>query len=202
MERSLKVELFFDTETSDKIDFKSNITYKSENFPWIVQLGAVLAEDGIAYAELNVIIKSDGRTIAAEAERVHNISIEKADLYGISEKAVAKIFIDLCSNAKTLIAHNMNFDSLMIAGLLYRCQDITCSEKLMLNKPKYCTMLNTTDLCKLKNPYGYRGYKWPKLQELHVHLFGEEFKGAHDAMFDIKATMKCYYKLKENGWIK
>ena len=193
------MELFFDTETSDKFDFK-NPNYKSRNFPWCVQLGTVLAENGIAYAELNVIIAAGNRTIAESAEAVHYITAEQANIYGVDEKLVAKIFLAFYKIADKLVCHNFQFDSTIIAGLLYRQGFELDAINLLYSKPYFCTMLGATDFCKLPGKWGK--YKWPKLQELHKHLFGMDFIGAHDAMFDIKATMKCFYELKAIGWIK
>jgi len=190
------MELFFDTETSDKFNFK-NPDHEAENFPWVVQLGAILAEDGIAYAEYNVIVKPDGRTIEPGAQKVHNISVERAEQVGINENSVAETFNQLVKNADLVVAHNMNFDLTIMRGLYHR---VDLDEVNLMDSNKYCTMLGTTLLCKLKGRFGK--FKWPKLQELHKHLFGENFVGAHDAAFDIKATMKCFYELKRTGWIK
>jgi len=48
---------------------------------------------------------------------------------------------------------------------------------------------------------GYYGYKWPKLSELHYHLFGEDFEGAHNSKNDVAATSKCFFELKKRGVI-
>ena len=56
----------------------------------------------------------------------------------------------------------------------------------------------STDYCKLRGPYGY---KWPKLSELHIKLFGEDFKEAHNASVDINATAKCFWKMRKIGLI-
>lgn len=192
------MELFFDTETSDKLNFKNPPHLASPDFPWIVQLGAILAEKGIVYGELNIVIRAAGRTIAPGAQEVHNISVETADRTGVTESTAARMFLELLACADKYICHNVAFDSWMIRGLLTR------SAKRFLSdfdaKPSYCTMLSTTGLCRLPGPYGF---KWPKLIELHKHLFeGEGFVGAHDAMFDVRATMKCYYELVKIGWVK
>ena len=192
------MELFFDTETSDKFNFKDP-NYKHKDFPWCVQLAAVLAEEGIAYAEINLLVKPDSRTISDGAARVHQITTEEAKKYGVPEYDVANVFYSLCKNADSLVAHNYQFDSVIMAGVLYRNGMGTHAQDLINGYRRYCTMLETTDLCKLPGPYGN---KWPKLQELHTFLFNEPFIGAHDAMFDIKATMKCYYELKKRGHIK
>lgn len=197
------MELFFDTETSGTFNYKAP-TYWSEDFPWCVQLGAVLAEDGIAYAEINVLIRADGRKISDDAARTHQITTEESERLGVKEDIAARVFVELWENADLLVAHNYSFDSYILAGIFHR-QDMKLSAESIIapanmgGAQAYCTMLETVDLCKLPGKYGF---KWPKLQELHEFLFGEKFTGAHDAMFDIRATMKCFYKLKEDGWIK
>ena len=193
------MELFFDTETSGLFNFK-NPDYTASDFPWVVQLGAVLAEDGVAYAELNVIVKPGDRTIEPGAQKVHNISVELADEVGINETTMAKAFLELILNADLLVAHNMSFDSTIMLGVFQRQLELIEGIEILKDANKLCTMKSTTNLCRLPGRYGK--FKWPKLQELHNHLFGENFVGAHDAMFDIKATMKCFYELKRIGWIK
>ncbi len=193
------MELFFDTETSGVFDFKKP-NHRTKDFPWVVQLGVILAEEGISYAEFNIIVKPEGRTITEGAQNVHNISVELADRSGIYEPTVARTFAELIHQADTLVCHNWQFDSRIILGLFWRTKSIFCSEKLITESNNYCTMKNTTNLCRLPGRFG--NYKWPKLQELHEFLFGEKFIGAHDAMFDIKATMKCYYELVKRGWVK
>ena len=192
------MELFFDTETSDKFNFKT-ASYKDSDFPWLVQLGAVLAENGIAYAEINVIILPDGRTIAEGAQRVHNISVETAEKVGFPEDLVMENFITLANHAEVLVAHNYQFDSQIIAALLYRNDELKFARKILFDSKHFCTMKETTDICKLPGKYGW---KWPKLSELYWFLFQEKMVGAHDAMFDIKATMRCYYELKERELVK
>ncbi len=65
-------------------------------------------------------------------------------------------------------------------------------------KKKLCTMKSSTDYCRLPGPYGY---KWPKLSELHIKLFGENFEEAHDASVDINATEKCFWEMRKKGII-
>ena len=192
------MELFFDTETSDRFNFKTD-HYYDKDFPWMVQLGAVLAEEGIAYAELNLIIRPNGRTVSDGAAAVHNISIETAQKVGLSEDHVCWLLLELINHADTLVAHNYQFDSQILAAMLFRNGHDDMAAELVKGKKSFCTMQRTTNLCRLPGPYGF---KWPKLVELHQFLFNEGFVGAHDAMFDIKATMKCYYELKRKGHIK
>jgi DNA polymerase III epsilon subunit-like protein len=58
-----------------------------------------------------------------------------------------------------------------------------------------CPMKLSTDICKLPNPRG--GYKWPKVEEAHLHFFGdvgyiEKHRGADDAYFEAEIVHKLY----------
>lgn len=58
-----------------------------------------------------------------------------------------------------------------------------------------CPMKLSTDICKLPNPRG--GYKWPKVEEAHLHFFGdvgyvEKHRGADDAYFEAEIVYKLY----------
>jgi DNA polymerase III epsilon subunit-like protein len=70
-------------------------------------------------------------------------------------------------------------------------------EKAM-NMTRYCTMMNSIELCAIKttgkNKKGetYEYNKWPRLDELHAHLFGFVPDGLHDALVDVEACLKCY----------
>lgn len=58
-----------------------------------------------------------------------------------------------------------------------------------------CPMKLSTDICKLPSPRG--GYKWPKVEEAHLHFFGdvgyvEQHRGADDAFFEAEIVFKLY----------
>ena len=50
-------------------------------------------------------------------------------------------------------------------------------------------MKQSVDFCQL--PGRGFGFKYPKLNELYKKIHGEHFSGAHDAMIDVEATLKC-----------
>jgi DNA polymerase III epsilon subunit-like protein len=55
-------------------------------------------------------------------------------------------------------------------------------------------MKNSTQYCRINGRYGE--YKWPTLSELHKKLFGYDFEKAHNALADIEATAKCFWKMR------
>jgi DNA polymerase III epsilon subunit-like protein len=60
----------------------------------------------------------------------------------------------------------------------------------------YCTMKETTNICKLPGNYGK--FKWPKLTEAHQHFFGIPVEGAHDAMTDVRACKRIFFEIKKH----
>jgi len=191
------MELFFDTETSGLYKFKLPPTDPSQ--PWVVQFGAILSDRNFIYHEVNLVIKADGRSIEPGAEQIHCISAEISENIGLPEYTVCSLFMVLVEMANTLVCHNFDFDSGLMQALAHRVEQSHNVEyedwlKVRLKGSSfYCTMKSSTELCKLPGRYGF--YKWPKLQELHKFLFGEEFEDAHDALADVRATRRCYYEM-------
>ena len=190
------MELFFDTETSGLYKFK--LPYSDPSQPWVVQFGAILSDKNFIYHELNLIVKANGRSIEPGAEQVHCISVEISNKVGLPEYTVCSMFMVLVEMADTLVCHNFDFDAKLMQALANRVEedhDVIYEDWLkarLQGSGSYCTMKSSTDLCKLPGKYGY---KWPKLQELHKYLFGEEFVDAHDALADVRATRRCYYEM-------
>ncbi|HUV84631.1 MAG TPA: 3'-5' exonuclease [Methanosarcinales archaeon] len=183
------MELFFDTETSGKADFKAN--YKSKQ-PWIVQLAMILSTKDSILAEVSLIIHSDGRYIEKGALEVHGINTNTTDNCGVSQKTACFVFLELLLNCNTIVCHNVPFDRLLVAHMLHN-SGFSSEADYLMGTDSYCTMDMGANICKLP---GYRGkYKWPKLDELYMHLFNNSFAGAHDALVDVKATRKCYYEM-------
>jgi DNA polymerase III epsilon subunit-like protein len=136
------------------------------------------------------IIKPLGFKIPIEASKVHGITTEYALENGVSIEEVLLNFEKHCEKSKYLIAHNINFDSKVTGSEFLRILSRNPISKL----EKMCTMESSTNFCKIPGNYGY---KWPKLSELHVKLFGIDFEGAHDALADIEATAKCFWEMKK-----
>lgn len=82
----------------------------------------------------------------------------------------------------------------------------------------FCTMMNSINICNIIKESKNRGRlmadewinleefdgfvvkkrmhkKWPKLSELHFHLFGTIPQNLHNSMVDTEACLKCYVKM-------
>lgn len=188
--------LFFDTETSDFI--KKSLPANDPEQAWTVQIGAILATQEAELDQMNVIIKANGRSMNYYAQEVHGITVERADLEGIEELAAAEQFGKLLRQADLVVCHNFAFDWGYVYQMMERNLDGLSDEArsaFYLDLPNHCTMKDkaVVKLCGLRNKAGKP--KWPKLIELHEHLFGTGFDGAHDAYADITATKRCFFEL-------
>ena len=185
--------LFFDTETTGlPKDWRAPLT-ALDNWPRLVQLAWIVTDENAKeLSGENLIIKPEGFTIPIEASNVHGISTERAMVDGIRLRTALDKFKDALDNTKVTVAHNISFDE-KIMGAEFLRKDM---ESKLFDNPKVCTMHKSTNFCKIDSA---RGYKWPKLMELHVKLFDEEFDGAHDALADVKACARCFFELKNRG---
>jgi DNA polymerase III epsilon subunit-like protein len=178
------VYLFFDTETT------------GIESPRIVQIAwAVTDENGNELRTQSFIVRPVGFEIPASATRIHGITTEVALRSGIEIASALEAFAKDAIDAKVIVAHNVLFDEGVVSGEFIRAGR---HETPLAGKISYCTMQSSTDFCKIK---GRRGYKWPRLEELHILLFGDTFESAHSALADVRACAKCFFELKRRGII-
>lgn len=140
------------------------------------------------------IICPDGYTIPDDAVRIHGITTQQALEEGRDLAAVVNEFMADFDRATFIVGHNIDFDKKILGAELIRLH----RPDVMNSKRTYCTMQAGTDFCRIPGKYGY---KWPKLQELYIKLFGHDFDGAHNAMSDIEATQECFWELRRRSQI-
>jgi DNA polymerase-3 subunit epsilon len=188
------MRLLFDTETTGLFDYKAD--RKTLLAPRIVQLAAILVDDDYReVASISTLIKPEGYEIPKEMTDIHGITTEQATKCGIPMKTALSAFKALHRAADETIGHNVEFDQTLIeietrinygADFEWNWGQTFCTKKAM------------TEHCKL--PGGFNGeYKWPNLKQAFVHATGEMFDGAHNAMNDIRATLRVYRWLKDGA---
>jgi DNA polymerase III epsilon subunit-like protein len=150
------------------------------------------------------ILISDDVAITEKITSINGITREKCATGIPMMDALWAMYADYLQ-CHRIIAHNIDFDSRMIQVELERHRAPVELRKLMnagfekaMNMSRYCTMMNSIELCAIKttgtNKKGetYEYNKWPRLDELHAHLFGFVPDGLHDALVDVEACLKCY----------
>lgn len=187
--------LFFDTETTGlPLDYRAPLT-DTANWPRVVQLAwALFAPDGEELASQCDLIRPDGWMVPPAM--IHGISHAQAVAAGRPLRAALAEFSAAAQQASTLVAHNFEFDRAILGAEYARL----AQPDPIPARRAVCTMRATTNYCAIPSPTG-RGYKWPKLVELHRAVFQEDFDDAHDALADVRATARCYWALRRQGVI-
>lgn len=192
------MKLFFDTETTGFP--KKDLPLNHPSQPHIVQLAAILvSEDKKEVCTLNTIIDNGYITIPEEATKVHGITTGFAKKNGVEAYGALSLLNYMMLKADEIIGHNIDFDMLMYNIAINKIGRYEFKEwDLIKYPPLYCTMKSSTNIVGI--PHNHAGQnKWPKLTEAYKFAFGEDFDNAHNAMADVRATMRLYYWLKEQG---
>jgi len=183
--------LFFDTETTGlPKNYNAPVT-DLDNWPRLVQIAWMSYDkNGNMLSEATHIIKPNGFEIPEQASNIHGVTTAKAISEGLALEEVLSIFIAVMKKCQYLVAHNMSYDIKIIEAEFLR----TTLANDLKDKHTICTKELATEFCAIDGPYGY---KWPKLSELHIKLFGTDFEDAHDALVDVRATAKCFWEMKK-----
>lgn len=180
--------LFFDTETTGvPIDYHATMT-DLDNWPRVIQIAwQVVDKNGEVLSKKEYLIKPDGWEVpTGKFWKDNGFDTATNEAKGVPMEDVLDEFLSDYNQCDYLVAHNIRFDYNVLG-----CELIRYKKKARVRLDKICTMLQTQDFVNIG--------KWPKLQELHVKLFGEEFDDAHDANADVTATVKCFFELKKKG---
>lgn len=197
--------LFFDIESNGlPKNFKSPMT-EVDNWPRVIQLAFMLCnEKGEILSQKEYLITPDCWEIPTEPFWIeHGFNTAKSKKEGVPLRQALVEFLADLEQSEYLIAHNMDFDKNVLGAELLRYE--------MKGKKvtKICTMATTVDFCAI--PFGgerawlskkEKKYKWAKLSELHVKLFGRDFDAAHSAGGDVAALKNCFFELVRLGVIK
>src|SRR5687767_2890931 len=175
--------LYLDTETCGLPPKNSHWENDYELFPNVLSIAWKYKEKENYY-----LIYQDGNKVPKEATAIHGITTKMAN---DKKKTVSFVFaIDLllkdAYKADKIVGHNIYFDISMIkADILKR--KLTCIPEFIeaFDKSK---RIDTMRMC--TRLFG----KWPKLTELHEHLFNSTFN-AHNSLDDVRATERCHQKL-------
>lgn len=188
--------VFIDTETTGLPRNWNAPVGDLENWPRLVQVAWALYDArNRNLGTSSYIVKPQGFRIPANVERIHGISTAKALAEGKPVKIVLEALTAAIQEAEVVVAHNLRFDENVIGAEFLR-QGL---EIPFPGKRRICTMIETTDFCRLPGP---RGHKWPTLAELHAALFGQDFPESHDAEADVIACAKCFFELKKRRVLK
>ncbi len=187
----MKTILAIDTETTGLPNDPHGEIHDVANWPRIVQLGWVLArEDGRVLRSRCSLIQPDGWRATLEAHNVHNFNSVDCREHGLPIATELKELHRAAREADVVVAHSMAFDYPVIL-----CESIRLGSYTRLaNCHRECTKLIGCELLEVPGPN--EGERGVKLGDLHEFLFGRRFDGAHGAMADAMACLRCYLEMK------
>ena len=192
--------LVFDTETTGLIPKNPK---NLADWPHIVQLSCLfinLDKLDEMYVD-NYIIKTSVQ-IPKETSDIHGITNEISKEKGINIRDALLRFVYFLEEADVIVAHNLSFDRKIIEKEFERMDYPNCFNIKEHNI--YDTMKEGKELCNLVriSKRGFKYVKFPKLTELYDLLFKVEsdcieYTNAHNAIFDVIMTLRCYLKMND-----
>ncbi len=185
------ISLIFDTETTGLPLWDSELDDPGQ--PGIVELAFELYCHERKEVMASFVSLIDCRLpIPDEAVKVHGITDDLLNRYGMPVELALQIFSDVIQRADRIVGHNVGFDKRIMKITFHRA-GMECEK---LNEiDKFCTMFKSTPILKLP---GKSGYKWPKLEEAYRLLIDENgFKKAHRAASDVEACRKVMIAIEE-----
>jgi DNA polymerase III epsilon subunit-like protein len=170
----------FDTETTGLVD---TLAVADDRLPEVIEFyGVLVDEDGSMIREVETLVRPR-KKIPAEITRITTITnedVRDAPAFDL----VADEIADLIQSAPMVVAHNIGYD-IEVLNLEFK----RIGAVLRWPKIRICTIEQTMH---------FKGHRL-SLSDLHEHLFGEKFAGAHRARADVEATVRCVMELKKRG---
>lgn len=196
----------FDTETNGlPTSWNTSNRGWHQHWPNPVQISWLVYDTN----QNEIIIKEDHIILLNEP-----LDTDAIDIHGVTEKrileegeplrVVLRQFRKDIECADIIIAHNINFDYHIITrSCIQESIPDIMSSSTVKSKQLYCTMKEGTHLCNIVQKHKYTGrirVKYPKLKELHFHLFKDHLNEAclHNALYDIFVTLRCSCKMLYN----
>lgn len=182
-----KYLLFVDLETSSKPESLNHPVTAEEEWPYILQIAWQVYDDSGNHVKTEDHYIYDHRIrIDKSSQQLHGITLDTLANIGESRKDVLRRFAgDLRRFRPTIVGHFVEFDSKMLQVGLFRAG----MKNIVKNFAHFCTMSATSD-------YAVSIHQtYPKLDELYFRLFREHHTEAHNALADVKATVKVFFEL-------
>lgn len=187
---------FFDTETTGFVNERLPDGHPDQ--PHIVQIAGILTDDAGKVASQFSLVVNPGVTIPPKTIEFHGITDEIASQLGVSPSTAVGLFDFMARRADLIVAHNIKFDIGVMASAYVR----EGREMLLFNR--FCTMEAATPVVNLPpsermKAAGMTKPKSPKLEECVRHFFDEPLDGAHDALIDVAACARVFFRLIDDG---
>lgn len=184
--------LVFDTETTGLPDWSAPAD--AEHQPRLASYALLLVDDDLEIeGRMHGLVQPEEWEIPAAATAINGLTQERLVAEGIPAIYVLQALRREIDKGRTLVAHNLQFDTKVMRGELrrWKMSDAGCLAGI-------CTMRGLTEACALPHPKR-SGYKFPRLEEACLTLLDHKLQGAHDALNDAKACLWLLRVMAKRG---
>lgn len=172
--------LLFDTETTGLPKTRISAINGQDNWPHIVSISWIIldADTNTILKKASYIVRPNGWVISEESVAIHHITNEMAHLNGVPLSDVMYAFLN--EEPDILVAHNANFDyNVLVNAIKWDLR----MDPIILEKPVFCTMKSSKNICRIPSKYGFKS---PKLSELYEFVMKKSPTAGslHGSMYD------------------
>lgn len=176
------ITVLFDTETTGLTAVEAA---GAEKQPRIIEFAAIKLDSDLQEIDRLDLLINPQVPISDEVQKITNITpamvADKPPLQAVFRK-ISGFFVGV----HTLVAHNLPFD---VTVCRHEWERIGKATQFPWPPNHVCTVERSMQI---------KGHKL-NLGELHNTAFGQKFEGAHRAMVDVEALVRCYRWLVDNG---
>lgn len=197
--------LFIDTETNGLPKNRYAPFTSPEMWPHVLQISWQLVDSDswTKESEYDSYLKLRGPW-NKDAERIHQIPEDVVGKLGKEPEEIFRelgVVLEMCD---AVISHNMIFDKTVIMSEIQRLKEsgVAIDPRTIwpASKKEVCTMSLTKEFCGIRFTNS-SDYKYPKLNELYLKLFGLSYdiSGAslHNSKNDVSCLVSCVKKMIE-----
>ena len=188
--------LFLDTETTGLPEERNISVYNTEKWPYVIQLSYIIIDtdmNEVVHTYDSIIKLEENVNITEKSITMHGITKERSHNEGVD---INNALIELNENLMEIdliVGHNISFDKKIMIVENIRKKILSLFPK----KTYFCTMKNYTEFCNMRGVRkdGSNYIRYPKLVELHNHLFKSVPENLHNSLIDVYVCFRCFYKL-------
>lgn len=180
--KSIKKILFIDTETNN-LPLRGD--YSNVDLLEISLLLYSLDGNGTQCKlerEHTFFIAHPQNSIRIENSHIHGITPLTLKEKGLSIKKSIDLILSYIGESDLIVAHNAVFDINVLKNF-FRKNKVNYISSLIDRKRVFDTMCDIPSIKRIK------------LSELHTQLFGDSFEGAHSALGDCRAMIRCFFEV-------
>jgi len=176
------------TCSSDRFDYK--LAADAAGQPRLAMLAYAMVDDGKESFSDPYVVLPDGWRMSPDAAAATGLTDDL--LRGPGEPVLGALiaYVELVKDGHVIVAYGAPHHMKLMRGEMRRAG----MADHYAETPYIDLMRAMTDVCRLPNPSGRKGFKFPKFAEALAH-FGEPCPEVRDAAFDLRASLLLFRKL-------